>query len=54
MDYYFDGMVNCLDHCRGPPFQGFFNQQSEFLAQLQRIVAQRYKIAYENVESWYF
>jgi hypothetical protein len=30
-------------------FSGFFNRQSEFLAQLQRIVAQRHKIVYEDV-----
>jgi hypothetical protein len=35
-------------------FSGFFNRRSEFLAQWQRIVAQRHKIVYENVESWYF
>jgi hypothetical protein len=29
-------------------------QPSEFLAQWQRIVAQRHKIVHENVESWYF
>ena len=54
MDYYFDGMVNYSDHCRGPLFQGFFNRQSEFLAQWQRIVAQRHKIVYESLKSWYF
>jgi hypothetical protein len=41
MDHYFDGMVNWV-------FRGFFNRQSEFLAQLQRKVAQRHKIVYED------
>ena len=35
-------------------FFGFFNRQSEFLAQSQRIPAQRHKIVYENVKDWYF
>jgi hypothetical protein len=35
-------------------FFGLFYQPSEFLAQLQRIVAQWYKIVYENVKGWYF
>jgi hypothetical protein len=46
MEYYFDGIVNYLDYYREPIFPGFFDRLSEFLAQLQRIVAQRYKIAY--------
>ena len=50
MDYYFDGMVNYLDHCNEPVLMDFFNRQSEFLAQWQRIVAQRYKIVYEDVK----
>jgi hypothetical protein len=54
MNAYFDGLVNYSDHCREPVFQGFFNRQPEFLAQWQRIVAQRHKIVYENGESWYF
>jgi len=29
-------------------------QPSEFLAQLQRIIAQLYKMVYENVKGWYF
>ena len=45
MDYYFDGMVNYLDETG---FSGFFTRSSEFLAQLQRILAQRHKIVYEN------
>ena len=33
---------------------GFFNRQSEFSTQLQRIVAQPHKIVYESLKSWYF
>jgi len=36
MNDYFDGMANDLDHC-------LFNRRAEFLAQLQRIVAQLHK-----------
>jgi hypothetical protein len=57
MDDYFDGMVyfhRRMLFIRRMGFSGFFNRQSEFLAQWQRIVAQRYKIVYQNVESWYF
>jgi hypothetical protein len=50
MDYYFDGMVNYLDHCPSVCFSGYFNRQSEFLAQLQRIVAQWHKIVYEDLK----
>jgi hypothetical protein len=50
MDYYFDGMVNYLDHCPSVCFLGFFNRRSDFLAQLPRIMAQRHKIVYEDVK----
>ena len=54
MDYYFDGIANYLDDRCGPLFQEFFTRQSEFSAQLQRIVAQPHKIVYESLKSWYF